>query len=339
MVYLDNAAKTIEFFHRSDYKCFFNSNMPYAKKENCKLDFAREKIKNCLNVKNGKIIFFRCATDIAEWLHRNLWIETSSYEHDSIFLNSQIDCNCYSHQLVNQMTGTIYNLEEIAKHINDKNNTIFCYYDYFISDITAAIGHINLPKNLESFCDAVWFDGIKFHTEGNIAALWINNKLARYFNASENSHNQYNILHGTVDVSGACMLADAMESSIFNFNNLHLNDIWKEYSDKILYKLNSANIKCKYVANDKNRTYAINALQFEKIDGDALSSYLASKSIYVGKSSSACAEENDYRVLNAYGLTDEEASNVIRISFASHTKSEEIDEFIKEVINFYNTFC
>mgnify|MGYP003308038009 CR=1 FL=1 len=41
--------------------------------------------------------------------------------------------------------------------------------------------------------------------------MWISDKLCEYLGATKDYRNQHNLVHGTVDVAGALMLADAME--------------------------------------------------------------------------------------------------------------------------------
>ena len=58
MIFLDAASTTEPLFFRSDYKQYwFNSNMPYAYTEKRKLQEARDRIKKCLGVKDGLILF------------------------------------------------------------------------------------------------------------------------------------------------------------------------------------------------------------------------------------------------------------------------------------------
>ena len=93
-----------------------------------------------------------------------------------------------------------------------------------------------------------------------------------------------------------------------------------------------------YWTGDKNKTAAINAIYLPGINADALTNYLSTKAIYVSPGHSACAEESDYRVLNFYGLTDEEAACTIRISFDSQNNYGEINELAKEISYFTDKF-
>ena len=77
---------------------------------------------------------------------------------------------------------------------------------------------------------------------------------------------------------------------------------------------------------------------FKDIDIEALIQYLSSKEIYISAAHSACAENNDYRVLNAYGVPDIDAQKAVRISLGPYTTNKEIEELAKAIIEFYNIY-
>ena len=85
---------------------------------------------------------------------------------------------------------------------------------------------------------------------------------------------------------------------------------------------------------NKRYSYAINAVTLPNINADALQVYLASKQIYIGIGHSACADVADYRVLKAYGLSDEDCECTIRVSFSPDTSKAEITELVKAIKEF-----
>lgn len=337
MIFLDSASTTKPYYFSCDYsKAWLNSNMDYAEYENDILEKAKNRIKDCLNVTTGKILFFRCATEAAEWLmnkmneHCCCITQCSEYEHDSVYYvcsRGEYNVDAVSHQYVNQLTGEIFPFTE---ELTDEH----CFN---FSDLTAAIGHVEIPVNMEKVCDAVWFSGHKFHCEKGIGAMWISDRLAGYLGASDNPKNQYDLVHGTLNVAGCCALADAMKEACCNIET-KMED-WAMLAGIITRDLHNAGIECSYVADDRLRTNAINALRINGVDADALQLYLATtKKIYVGKGSSACADSKDYRVLNAYGLSNAEASEVIRISFDEYTTIKEVKALVEAIIDFYKNY-
>ena len=77
---------------------------------------------------------------------------------------------------------------------------------------------------------------------------------------------------------------------------------------------------------------------FDDINADSLQQYLASKQIYIGIGGSACSSLHNFRVLNACGLTNDEASRVVRVSFGDETTECDIDEFVNAVVEYKEKF-
>lgn len=350
MTFLDSASTTKPKFFRKDYSTYwFNSNMFYSTDEQTKVQEAEDRVKRCLGVKGGHVLWFRCATEAAQWLIGQLkyWEEfdtTFCYdiEHDSIWdlclhlsdlcdedeMGTGVTIHHFTRQYINQMTGVIFEMGEKDK---GKNKHFF-----FFSDFTAAIGHVKVPTNLEEVCDAVWFSGHKFHTEKGIGAMWVSDELFDYLGGTDSPRNQYGFVHGTLDVAGCLMLADAMEHACENIDNKEAE--WKMLSDIILRDLQLNDIDCRYIADDQNRTHAINALCINGVEADALANYLALKEIYVSVGHSACADNTDYRVLEVFGCSKKEASEVIRVSFDEDTTIHDVKGLIETIIEFKRRF-
>lgn len=346
MIYLDNASTTQPKFFRSNYFRFWlNSNTSYTlDREQKALEETRNKIKECLNLKSGYILFFRCATEAIEWLSKKFsryLVCCSPYEHDSVFnvsnftlvdniKNTNLVQNkhiLFCHQLVNPITGDIWNIKNIKEEYIKKSN------QFFGVDITAAIGHIFLPDNLENYCDALWFSGHKFYCEKNIGCMWINDKLFHFLNGKETIQNQYNLVHGTTDVQGACMLADGLQFTINSFNGRDDNDLIMLLSQEL--KQNKIDA---VILRKSTKTNSINAIYLKGINADALQSYLAFKDIYIGTAHSACSDNDDYRVLEAMGYSKDVARQTIRISFGLDNYNKEIVQLVTEIKNFKEMF-
>lgn len=349
-VYLDWAASAPVKYFAKDYYIPGNANSSHALglQANQALNEARQRIMDCLGVKSGKVLFCRCATEAAEWLCRYFRkqsglkynVQCSMVEHDSVFYNCYYRCHpndmcffeedsLYLHQFCSHLTGQIFDIESIGKQVQSTGA-------FFGSDFTAAIGHYPLPDNLDSFCDAAWLSGHKFGCEPGIGAIWLSDRLFKYLGRSEDSRNNYNLLHGTPNVSAAVAMSYAMEHAVAKaFDN------WMNYRDlffDLMIKLNDNDIESYEVDSELPRTYAINAIIFPGINADALTQYLSTKSIYISPGHSACAENDDYRVLEAFGLTKEQASQTVRISFGEDTSMEDIDALVKGIVEFKKLF-
>ena len=346
MIYLDNAATTKPKFFRSNHKDFWmNSNTPYTRtEEQIELENAKEKIKSCLGVKGGYVLFFRCATEAVEWLVNKFCMDEvwcSPYEHDSVYNVSEVlnnkskyniqEYSLYCHQFVNQITGDIWDIKQAKEEFVTKPN------QFFGVDLTAAIGHTILPNNLEEYCDAMWFSGHKFYTEKGIGVMWIGDRFGEYLGVTKNPKNQHNLVHGTVDVSGVRMVADALDWCIWCAKDKQLLNPkrWYELYSFLNNKLLEQNIDSALVySNIFDKSYAINSIYLRGINADALQAYLASKDVFIGVAHSACAGTEDYRVLEAMGFNKKIANQTIRVSFGADSSYDDIKGLVNEINNF-----
>lgn len=351
--YLDHASTSYPTkYFAKDYYIPGNPNSNHAMglQANQALNEARQRIMDCLGVKSGKVLFCRCASEAVEWLCKqfhqygdNLYTYASPYDHDSV-INNCCDIEnieecitweylsrnyIYLHQHTNHITGTVFNIEYIGNQVQSTGA-------FFGSDFTAAIGHYPLPENLDSFCDAVWFSGHKFSCEPGIGAIWLSDRLFKYLGGDEDSRNEFGLIHGTPNVSGAVAMNHAMEHAV-RYAGIE-NDGYRALTNSLLSKLREENINVNLIANDKPKTYAINSLYLPNINADALVQFLSSKGIYISPGHSACASNEDYRVLEAFGLTKEEASQTVRASFGKLTTQEDIDALVKGIVEFKEMF-
>ena len=344
-VYLDWASTAPVRYFAKDYYVPGNPNSQHSAgiKANQALNEARQRIMDCLGVKSGKVLFCRCATEAVEWLCRQFYekdliVECTNVEHDSVYDAAtdygKVQClfgsDLFLHQYVNQITGTVYDIASIAKSVKNISQ-------FFGSDFTASIGHHPIPTNLDSFCDSVWFSGHKFGCEPGIGAIWLSDRLFKYLGGEEDSRNEYGLIHGTPNVSAAVAMSYAMEHAVDGLEDGN-DEHWRSLLGYLEIKLLGNRIDCNIIAKDQPKTYAINALYLPNINADALTQYLSTKSIYISPGHSACADNDDYRVLESFNLTKEEASQTVRISFGESTTQEDIDALVQGIIEFKNLF-
>lgn len=335
MVYLDNAATTRQKFFAKDFSdetTFLNSNAEYAYKTRQILAQQREIIKECLGLKGGGVIFTRCATESAELFSR-LWstgIVCSPKEHDSVYRLQRPHCDSeiWIQQTVNQLTGEIFDIP------TDKPIAL---------DMTAGIGKIKV--GIPSNCKALWFSGHKFHAP-HIGILWLCDELMKKRNATLSEKNQFDLLHGTIDVASICALTEALRHCSNSENIAQKQDKWFLLTAYLMRKMSANKICYKFVdANNIDhtlaihRTLAINAILLQGINADSLQQFLASKDIYIGVGDSACASRHRFRVLKiGYGLDQADAEQVIRISFDEDTSHVDIEQFADGVAEFKERF-
>lgn len=344
MIYLDYAATNpFTKYPCSKYGQFLNPNANYAYKEQKLLDDCASRVKAAIGAKSGKVVFGGTSSQLIENLMNweingkrrfTEYVIGSKYEHDSFnrFLvkrvtdiNQLIDAltnnrgyrGCVIWQGVNNITGEIFPIEQIGAICHGFNS-------FFICDLTATIGKTPIPANIDKWCDCAVWSGHKLGTEVGIGAMWISDKFNEWLGDFK--------LHGTPNLSGAIAIADATENAC--------KSPMKHYTDLYMYlygKLVNANIQFQVISN-RLKTCAINAIMFDDINADSLQQYLASKQIYIGIGGSACSSLHDFRVLNACGLINNEASRVVRVSFGDETTERDIDAFVNAVIEYKEKF-
>lgn len=301
---------------------------------------------DCFGVRSGKVLVGGTASQLVDNLIGRIYeisncnILGSIYEHDCIkrWLDCQItkfhssmlckdDILCW--MMVNNITGAVFNVEEIGKMCRDVGA-------YYIMDAVAAIGHYPISSDLESFCDCLITSAHKYGGPQGTGCMWVSDRFSKFLGLSNDSHEEYSLIHGTPNVSSAIAMSYAMEHAVeeawvmeAKTQNLVL------HLQKILDK---NNIECHVICDDQPKTYAINAIYLPGLNADALVQFLSSKGIYISPSHSACADSDDYRVLEAFGLTKEQASQTVRVSFGLNTSQEDINALSNSIIEFKQLF-
>lgn len=355
MIYLDYAATCPKVkYPCSNYGSFFNVNANYAYKEKKLLKECENRVKTAIGAKDGEVTFGGTSSQLIENLMTNFsniykqnktqFITLGSpMEHDSFDryiahyctnLESLKDWLSYYNDIqaiviwqgVNNLTGEVFPIEEIGK-LCHKHNA------FYICDTTAMIGHTPIPANTDQWCDCAIWSGHKIGTELGIGCMWVSDKVDKWLNGFS--------LHGTPNLAGACAITDATEAACNKDKLIQQDNKYWDLNNKLDLELDMANITHNFIPvveieeAGKPFALAISAIYLPKINADALQQYLASKSIYVGVGHSSCADDSDFRVLmDGYGLTQQEASEVIRISFGEDNSIDDIVALVKEIKKF-----
>ena len=353
MVYADYAA-TYPYvkYPSSAYGTFFNPNTNYACKEKRLLFEAENRVEKAIGAKGGKVIFGGTSSQLIENLmdvNHDCQVWCSPWEHDSFFrytdannivsdldelkswlkiaLPSAVDDFYVSRpvvmwQAVQNITGEIFPVEEIGKLCHEHDA-------FYICDMTAMIGHVPIPANINQWCDCAVWSGHKLGTELGIGAMWISDRLDEWLNGFK--------LHGTPNLAGALAMTQAVEDACGISLLEERQAQWMDLSDELYSRLLEICNDAKQIGNNEG-CWAISAIRLPGFNADALQQYLASKQIYVSIGGSACTEKHDYRVLNAYGLSNDAASEVIRVSFGEDSSIEDIETLVDGIKEFKEKF-
>ena len=347
MVYLDYAATyPCVKYPSSAYGPFLNPNANYAYKEKRLLSEAEDRVKKAIGAKSGKVIFGGTSSQLIENLMASVYnifrqkhiqyISLGSrVEHDSF--NRYVSHKCTDVESLNEwlsyyndvqtfviwqavqnLTGEIFPTKQIGELTHKHNG-------FYICDGTAQIGHTPIEPNIDDWCDFYVFSGHKLGTELGIGCCWVSDRLDKWLDGFK--------LHGTPNLAGALAMTQAVEDSC-NISLLEERQAqWVDLFDEFYSRLLDVCADVKQIGNNEG-CWAINAIRLPGFNADALQQYLASKQIYVSIGGSACTEKHDYRVLNAYGLSNDEASEVIRVSFGEDSGIEDVKALVDGIKNF-----
>lgn len=325
-----------------------NPNAAYAYGERKTLMDCEERIKEAIGVKSGHVLYFRCATEAIYWLYHAtvkradyIWWRRSLYEHDACQFGCEAEVSLvtdaidfYIHQWVNHVTGEIFDLKTIRSQLPETCKLIV--------DATAGFGKVKLPSDLDNIADALFMSGHKIGCP-ELSFMWLSDNLCEWLGAAKDIRNQWGLHHGSLSVASVLALTDAVEWSCENGDRVdgHSVRLYVQMNDM----LDKARVEHHDVVEHHDMlehqmfTCSINAIRLNGINADALQQFLASRGIYVGVGGSACSAAHDYRVLRAYGLTDSEASEVIRVSFGDETTSSDIKALVEGIQEYCRKFC
>lgn len=351
-VFLDWASTSpIVRFPIDTSKQWRNPNAAYAYEERKVLQDCEDRIKAAIGAKDGHVLYFRCATDALEWLHSEgnkcmmAWAH-SPYEHDAAMFGIEaepdelIGVDFYCHQLVNQLTGEIHDIKAVHKQLLQYDDAPF-----LICDCTAAIYHISLKEAKVCQCaDCICMSGHKLGRP-DIAFMWIDDRLFDWLGGSKDVRNQWGLKHGSISVGHVLALVNAVEWACDEDALIERDNKWFNLVNKLDRKLDKANIRHSFIPilppseAGKPFALAINAIRLNGLNADAVQQYLATKQIYIGIGHSSCAEDADFRVLNAYGLTEQEAGEVIRVSFGPESSIDDVKALVDGIKEYREKFC
>ena len=317
-----------------------NPNAAYAYAERKTLMDCEERIKAAIGVKGGHVLYFRCATEAIYWLlhETDNWNDTwghSPHEHDACQFGCEAKANLvtdaidfYIHQWVNHVTGEIFNLKTIRSQLPETCKLIV--------DATAGFGKAKLPSDIDNIADALFMSGHKIGCP-ELSFMWLSDNLCEWLGAAKDIRNQWGLHHGSLSVASVLALTDAVEWACENGDRVdgHSVRLYVQMNDM----LDKARIEHRDVLEHQMFTCYINAIRLNGINADALQQFLATRGVYVGVGGSACSAAHDYRVLRAYGLTDGEASEVIRVSFGDETTASDIEALVEGIKEYRRQFC
>lgn len=224
---------------------------------------------------------------------------------------------------VNNETGAIFPIEEIAEKVKEKNPECIVH-----SDGVQAIGKVvpDLGK-----IDLYAMSGHKFHAPKGIGALIVREG-TRLLPIQYGGGQERGYRPGTENVPGIVGLTCALELAYQGFDEKITH--YKNIREALLSGLKG--IQDMYINSPGSSTPQTVNVSFIGVPGEALQSALSEQGVCVG-TGSACKNKNKLvtRTLTAFGFSEERANSSIRFSFSGYTTHDEIKktaEILKDLI-------
>jgi cysteine desulfurase len=347
MIYLDHSATTpmCEAAKEAIVKhldTFGNpsSSYEFGRESRVLIENAREIIAKCINAEPNEIYFTSGGSEANTWALHNKKHLSSSMEHHSIspyfrvspevdgilnteFVKSILNNHTYkwgqpidvlSCMYVNNELGTIQPVNELARVAHDNNAM-------FHTDAVQAVGHVPVDvKDID--CDMLSASGHKFGAPKGIGFLYVKNGV-RISPLIHGGKQEQGKRGGTENVLGIVSMAAALDDATQHMeeHNQHI----KNLRDKMLSQLLQIDGSHLNGSLEKRTASNIN-IRFDGVHGTRLVTLCDLYDVCIS-SGSACNEgaQEPSHVLQAIGLTYEEALSSVRITLGHENTEEEID--------------
>lgn len=248
---------------------------------------------------------------------------------------------------INNLTGEIFPVQEIG-------NLVHQYGMHMVCDLTAGLHNEPVPDNIDDWCDIAIWSGAKVGAEKGTGGIWFSDRAWK----EHCIENEPPLHFGTPNVAQAmaqaCAIAEC-QSKIsrrigkktqtgMQWTGRYIENEWNNLYIRLIRGI--SDIRDDY--NDIVKAFhwgvqefslGIIGLYLPDINADAFQQFASTRQVYFSVFHSACAEQGDYRVAEAYGLTKEQAAHCIRLSFGYDTDEQDIDRFIEVLKEFRDMFC
>ena len=347
-VYLDNASTTkIDQMVLAEMLPYLRDNYGNAsslhslgRKSRQAIEHAREQVAKSINAEPNQIFFTSGSTESNNWIISNFNnVLCSKVEHHSILNNPKctpitfdnlantiykLHPDLVTHMYVNNETGQIYNIKEIAEICHKMNVP-------FYTDSTQAFGHIPIDvKDLN--VDGMSLSGHKFHAPNGVGILYLkepNKYQPMLYGGGQEKH----LRAGTENVAGIVGMGKACE--LHNYNAETDNYLLFLKANLIAFIQNNIpdimiNSPLEITVNN------ILNVSFKGIEGESLMLMLNRADICVS-SGSACNSGSlePSHVLKDMGVPDDYIYGTVRFSFSKFNTLEEIietEKILKETV-------
>ncbi|WP_343663173.1 cysteine desulfurase family protein [Chryseobacterium mucoviscidosis] len=222
--------------------------------------------------------------------------------------------------LVNNETGVIHPIKEIAEMTHRKGCCVFC-------DATQAVGKI--PVNVKELnIDLMAFSAHKFYGPKGIGALYIASAIKNKVQPQiQGGGQQNNLRSGTLNVPGIIGLGKAAELALVEMEqDAQKIKMLRDHLENKLLKIPQTSINGDHSARIFNTTN----ICFEGIYSEDLILSLGNICVSSGSACNAVTTKPSH-VLQAMGMSDRDALASIRFSIGKYTTLSEIETAVKKI--------
>lgn len=358
-IYLDNAATTrvtqpvlqtmIPFLTENYGNPSANYRLGRQARE--AVEYARKQFAKTVNAKPEQIFFTSGATESNNIVIRSFGLTShyspfehpscqgvnelntplSLYEDDIIkVITNRLDngdwswkSNLVCWQAVNSETGYIFPVGNIAQAVHETD-------DMYLCDMTAAWGHIPIDlKDLD--VDFATFSGHKLHAPKGVGVLYIKDP-KRFRSDIVGGGQEHNLRSGTENVASIVAMAEAAMRYKFSYvADGNMCDKRKYLLDNLNRNLDDFTTN---IINPDWHVPNIVSISIKDVEGDTLRAMLDSRCICISTGTACHSQSLEISpILKKFYLPADYEHGTIRISMSRETTYEELDIFIKELVN------
>lgn len=222
--------------------------------------------------------------------------------------------------LVNNETGVVQPIQDIAKIAHDKDCLVFC-------DTTQAVGKI--PVDVKDLgVDLMAFSAHKFYGPKGIGALYVSSELKKKITAQiHGGGQQFNLRSGTLNVPGITGMGKAAEIALEDMQTdaITIREL-RDYLENSLLEIPNTSLN----GHKDTRIFNTSNVCFSDINSEKIILSLGNISVSSGSACNATTSRPSH-VLKAMGMSDLAALSSIRFSLGKFTTKSEIEMTIQKI--------
>lgn len=359
MIYLDHASTTYVYSNIADtinlhIRYYWGNpsnlyNFGYNSKK--VINVARENIAEALKILPEEVFFTSGSSEGNTWaLNQRPRTVCSAYEHHSItknvnavmvdeqylngvletkqrVINARYDNFIYSHMLVNNISGEIFNIKELTEKAHKVEMWVH-------SDMTQALG--NTPIDLNDLgVDMATFSGHKVHAPKGIGFNFFKKStfLKKEIRPLIFGEQERALRGGTENIPYIAALGMAVPMAIEGLAKKQ--EYCKKLKKVFLDKMKASGIDYNIISPSNSIDSTV-SICLKNVESEVISSMLSENGICIG-TGSACNTglmEND-STLEAMGIEPEYIRGLIRLSFDLTNTEEEIEKTVDLITKYY----